>query len=225
MWSAVGLMSRDTTSAACSFVLKTQRLSPLNLRQQRLSDQISLITFHNIFKIHIQIEWDPFLGACIMESILQRAHQPHRNLQLLHLSVWLQSQEPESTMQVFESWFDGVNFKRGMEIGFASHFKGQLVAQIDGKQVSQWWPEGSPAAAIQLPLKHLALNNCLIWFCAVWWAATLHIPPQNHNLQFVICCCHLNMLISASPQVKTHDAACMCAGWQHQLPSPCEGSV
>jgi hypothetical protein len=47
-----------------------------------------------------------------------------------------QSKEPAATMQSFERLFDGVDFRKGMEIGFATHHKGQLVTQVDGKQVS-----------------------------------------------------------------------------------------
>jgi hypothetical protein len=47
----------------------------------------------------------------------------------------LQAKEPEGTMKAFEGLFDGVNFKRGTEIAFSTHHKGQLVTQIDGKQV------------------------------------------------------------------------------------------
>lgn len=38
-------------------------------------------------------------------------------------------------MQAFEKLFDGVTFKKGTEVAFATHHKGQLVTQIDGKQV------------------------------------------------------------------------------------------
>lgn len=38
-------------------------------------------------------------------------------------------------MQAFEKLFDGVTFKKGTEVAFATHQKGQLVTQIDGKQV------------------------------------------------------------------------------------------
>jgi hypothetical protein len=38
-------------------------------------------------------------------------------------------------MKAFEGLFDGVSFKKGTEIAFSTHHKGQLVAQIDGKQV------------------------------------------------------------------------------------------
>lgn len=45
------------------------------------------------------------------------------------------AKEPASTLKSFEALFDGVTFRKGMEVGFASHHKGQLVTQIDGKQV------------------------------------------------------------------------------------------
>uniref|UniRef100_A0A383W2M2 Chalcone isomerase domain-containing protein n=1 Tax=Tetradesmus obliquus TaxID=3088 RepID=A0A383W2M2_TETOB len=45
------------------------------------------------------------------------------------------AKEAESTMKAFEGLFDGVNFRRGTEIAFSTHHKGQLVTQIDGKQV------------------------------------------------------------------------------------------
>lgn len=38
-------------------------------------------------------------------------------------------------MESFERLFDGVTFKKGTEVAFATHHKGQLVTQIDGKQV------------------------------------------------------------------------------------------
>jgi hypothetical protein len=38
-------------------------------------------------------------------------------------------------MKSFEGLFDGVSFKKGTEIAFSTHHKGQLVTQIDGKQV------------------------------------------------------------------------------------------
>jgi hypothetical protein len=47
----------------------------------------------------------------------------------------LQAKEPSSTMESFERLFDGVTFKKGTEVAFATHHKGQLVTQIDGKQV------------------------------------------------------------------------------------------
>jgi hypothetical protein len=47
----------------------------------------------------------------------------------------VQAKEPASTMQAFEGLFEGVQFRKGLEIAFASHHKGQLVTQIDGKQV------------------------------------------------------------------------------------------
>ena len=46
-----------------------------------------------------------------------------------------QAKEPASTMKAFEALFDNTNFKKGCEVAFASHHKGQLVTQIDGKQV------------------------------------------------------------------------------------------
>eukprot|EP00775_Hariotina_reticulata_P003049 gene3049-3330_t len=42
--------------------------------------------------------------------------------------------EPASTMQAFEGWFDNISFKKGTEVAFASHHKGQLVAKINGQQ-------------------------------------------------------------------------------------------
>lgn len=42
-------------------------------------------------------------------------------------------------MQAFERLFDGVNFRKGTEVAFATHHKGQLVTQIDGKQVGDTW--------------------------------------------------------------------------------------
>ncbi|KAF6264171.1 chalcone isomerase [Scenedesmus sp. NREL 46B-D3] len=45
------------------------------------------------------------------------------------------AKEPDSTMKAFEGLFEGVNFKKGTEIAFATHHQGQLVTQIDGKQV------------------------------------------------------------------------------------------
>lgn len=45
------------------------------------------------------------------------------------------AKEPASTMQAFEKLFDGVTFRKGTEVAFATHHKGQLVTQIDGKQV------------------------------------------------------------------------------------------
>lgn len=46
-----------------------------------------------------------------------------------------QAAEPASTMQAFQRWFDNVSFKKGTEIAFASHQKGQLVAKVNGQQV------------------------------------------------------------------------------------------
>ncbi|KAF8060612.1 FAP2 [Scenedesmus sp. PABB004] len=45
------------------------------------------------------------------------------------------AKEPAATLKAFEGLFDGVTFRKGTEIAFASHHKGQLVTQIDGKQV------------------------------------------------------------------------------------------
>eukprot|EP00879_Flechtneria_rotunda_P020668 GHRR01021747.1.p1 GENE.GHRR01021747.1~~GHRR01021747.1.p1 ORF type:complete len:142 (+),score=49.56 GHRR01021747.1:228-653(+) len=45
------------------------------------------------------------------------------------------AKEPPSTLEAFTKLFDGVNFKKGTEIAFATRHKGELVAKIDGKQV------------------------------------------------------------------------------------------
>eukprot|EP00882_Tetradesmus_deserticola_P028756 GHRQ01032040.1.p2 GENE.GHRQ01032040.1~~GHRQ01032040.1.p2 ORF type:complete len:144 (+),score=72.36 GHRQ01032040.1:722-1153(+) len=45
------------------------------------------------------------------------------------------AKEPDSTLKAFAGLFDGVNFKKGTELAFATHHQGQLVTQIDGKQV------------------------------------------------------------------------------------------
>jgi hypothetical protein len=51
------------------------------------------------------------------------------------VDISLQAKEPSSTMESFERLFDGITFKKGTEVAFATHHKGQLVTQIDGKQV------------------------------------------------------------------------------------------
>lgn len=46
-----------------------------------------------------------------------------------------QAKEPAATLKSFEALFDGVQFRKGLEVAFATHHKGELVTKIDGKQV------------------------------------------------------------------------------------------
>jgi len=44
------------------------------------------------------------------------------------------AKEPAATLKSFEALFDGVQFRKGLEVAFATHHKGELVTKIDGKQ-------------------------------------------------------------------------------------------
>lgn len=103
------------------------------------------------------------------------------------VSSCVQSKEPESTLKRFESWFDGVTFKKGTEVGFASHLKGQLVAQIDGKQVGSAGLCRSLAVlllAIQPPVNKLC-NIQLSLTCSVMTQMTAAPPAFYHWVGFM----------------------------------------
>jgi hypothetical protein len=91
-----------------------------------------------------------------------------------------QAKEPASTMQAFEKLFDGVTFKKGTEVAFATHHKGQLVTQIDGKQVREEraLARSLLSAKVCVPgLKMLAAGATLIAAASVLAAVWHRLAP------------------------------------------------